>query len=440
MKLKSFRKGVHPYDGKELSADCPIKAVQPQGEMVYPVAQSMGNPAVPCVEKGERVLKGQCVAVAGAGMSVPVHSSVSGTVKAVEKRLAPSGSRVMSVVVENDGLDEAVVGFSEKRDYEKLSGEEIVKIIVDSGIAGLGGAGFPTAVKLTPPNPQNIDTLIINGAECEPYLTSDSRLMTEKAKDIIKGVKIILRLFQNAGAVVGIEKNKPDSIKAMNDAAAGEDAIAIAPLKTKYPQGGEKQLIYAITGRKLNSRLLPSDRGCIVVNVATCYAIYEAVCLNMPLIHRVMTITGEGVNTPCNLDVPIGMSHSAVLAAAGGAREDAVKFISGGPMMGVAMGSLEVPVIKTSSSILAFSKDGVAAAPQSACIHCGKCVSVCPQLLIPQMMCKSVKSEDFERFADLGGMECIECGCCTFVCPAKIPLTQMFRLGKTRVREFQRKI
>ena len=437
MKLKSFKKGVHPYGGKELSKDCEIKSIAAGSVLVYPLSQSIGAPAKAVVSVGDRVLKGQLIAEAGAFISAPIYSSVSGVVKKIEKRLVTNGSMVESIVIENDNSDEAVSGFGEPRNVERLTQDEIIDIIKESGIVGLGGAGFPTSVKLAPKNPLDIDTLIINGAECEPYLTSDYRLMLEKSDEIIKGIKAVLKLLPNAKAVIGIENNKDDAIKILEDKVSAEEKISVQPLKTKYPQGGERQLIFAVTGRKLNSKILPADKGCIVINTASCYAIYEAVYLSMPLIHTVMTTTGEAVNSPCNVDVPLGMSHSEVLEACGGAKDDVVKFISGGPMMGMAMSTLDIPVVKTSSSILAFSKDDVAMLPQSACIHCGKCVAVCPEILVPQMMCKSIKTNDYERFADLGGMECMECGSCTFVCPAKIPLTQMFKLGKVKVREVQ---
>lgn len=439
MKLKSFKKGVHPYDGKELSKDCEIRKIPASAQMVYPLSQSIGAPSKPCVAVGDRVLKGQMIAEAGGFISAPIYSSVSGTVKAITPRLTVNGAKTESIVIDNDNLDEPVSAFGKARNLSELSGDDIINIIKDSGIVGLGGAGFPTNVKLSPKNPSDIDTIIINGAECEPYLTSDYRLMLEKSSEIIDGVKAILKLFPNAKAVVGIENNKPDAVSIMEEKTSGEEKISVQPLKTKYPQGGERQLIYAITGRKLNSKMLPADKGCIVVNTASCYAIYEAVYRSMPLIHKVMTITGEGVHSPCNLDVPLGISHREVLDAAGGAKEETVKFISGGPMMGMAMGSLDVPVVKTSSSILAFTQDDVAALPQSNCIHCGKCVKACPEILVPQMMAKTVKANNYEKFADLGGMECIECGCCTYVCPAKIPLTQMFKLGKVKVREMQNK-
>lgn len=435
MKLKSFKKGVHPYEGKEFSKNCPIQTIDAEDIMVYPLSQHIGAIAKAVVAVGDRVLKGQLIAEADGFISVPVFSSVSGTVKAIEKRLVVNGSMVDCIVIENDKQDETVADFGKDRELDNLSGNDIVDIVKNSGIVGLGGAGFPTGVKISPRNIDDIDTLIINGSECEPYLTSDYRLMLEKSNEIVKGIKAVLKVLPNAKAVIGIENNKLDAIELLKELVEKEDKISVCPLNTKYPQGGERQLIYAITGRKINSKMLPADKGCIVVNTATCYAIYEAVYKQMPLVHKVVTITGEAVNNPCNLDVPLGISYSYLLEKAGGAKEDVVKFISGGPMMGIAMSTLDVPVVKTSSSILAFSQDDVAALPQSSCIHCGKCVNACPENLVPQMLAKSVKTQNVETFEKLGGMECIECGCCAFVCPAKIPLTQMFKLGKAQVRE-----
>lgn len=435
MSTKTFKKGVHPFEGKELSKDSAIRVIEADKVMIYPLSQHIGAPAKAIVEVGDQVLKGQMIAEAGGFVSAPVYSSVSGTVKAIEPKLLANGNTVNSIIIENDGENKAVDGFGEDRDIDTMSGEEIVKAIANAGIVGLGGAGFPTSVKLSPKNANEIDTVIVNGAECEPYLTSDYRLMLEKGECIIKGVAAVLKLFPAAKAVIGIENNKPDAIELMTKLAQEYDKISVQPLKTKYPQGGERQLIYAITGRKLNSKLLPADKKVVVVNTASAVAIYEALYKNMPLVHKIMTITGEGVNTPCNLDVPLGVSHSYVLEAAGGAKDDVVKFISGGPMMGMAMSTLDVPVVKTSSSILAYTKDDVAMLPQTACIRCGRCFNVCPQDLVPQMMNVAVSNGDIDKFEKLGGMECIECGCCTYGCPAKIPLTQVFKLGKVKLRE-----
>lgn len=439
MSKKSFKKGIHPYEGKELSQDCPIKAIDAAGEMVYPVSQHIGAPATPVVNVGDRVLKGQMIAQANGVISSPVFSSVSGTVKAIEKRPVVSGAAIECIVIENDGKNECVDGFGADRKLEDLTASEIVEIVRNSGIVGLGGAGFPTAVKISPKNVDGIDTLIINGCECEPYLTYDYRHMIESPSEIVKGIKAVLKVLPKAKAVIAIEDNKPEAIKIMEDAVSSEDNITVATIRTKYPQGGERQLIYTLTKRKINSKMLPADKGVIVINTDTCFAIYEAVYKNIPLIHRAFTVTGEGVNTPCNLDVPLGVSHAYVLEKAGGAKEEAIKFISGGPMMGIAMGTLDLPVEKTSSSIIAFIKDDVSALAQSACIHCGKCVSVCPQNLVPQMMAKAVKSNDFKRFQDIGGVECIGCGCCAYICPAKIPLVQLFKFGKASLNAMKSK-
>ncbi len=434
MAEKTFKRGVHPYGGKEYAMDCAVRSLEAGKILTYPMSQSIGAPSQPVVKVGDRVLKGQCIAEAGGFVSSYIHSAVSGTVKAIEKKFTVNGSITESIVIENDNKNETIEGYGEDSSLDDLTASDILSKVKKAGIVGLGGAGFPTYIKLTPKNKDSIDTVIINGAECEPYLTNDYRLMLEKTEKIILGIKAVLKAFPNAKAVIGIENNKPEAIKVMKEYADSEYNIDVQPLKTKYPQGGERQLIYAVTGRKLNSKLLPSDKNCVVLNIATCYAIYEAVCRNIPLIHRVMTITGEGVNKPCNVDVPIGMSHREVLEACGGASDDVVKFISGGPMMGAAMYSLDTPVQKTSSSILAFTKDDVSALEPSNCIHCGRCLKVCPANLVPQMMAKSVKSENFEQFLTLGGMECIECGCCTYVCPAKIPLTQLFRFGKAKAK------
>ena len=435
MKLKTFKRGVHPYGGKELTMDCPIVKLDAEDIMVFPLNQNLGAPSKPIVSKGDRVLKGQMIAEAGGFIGAPIFSSVSGTVKGIEKRLIINGSKVDCIVIENDRLDETVEGFGEERSLDDLTGEQIIEAVKNAGIVGLGGAGFPTYVKLSPKNAHDIDTIIINGAECEPYLTSDYRLMMEKPEEILRGAQAILKIFPKAKAYIGIEDNKPDAIETMTRIARIDDRIDVCPLKTKYPQGGERQLIYAVTKRKIHSRMLPADKGCIVDNVGTVFAIYEAVYKNMPLIHGIVTVTGEAVNEGANFDVPLGVNHRYVLESAGGAKETAVKYISGGPMMGFAMGSIDVPIVKTSSSILVFEKDDVAEAKETNCIHCGRCVLACPQSLVPQLMGQAMKKENIEEFEKLGGMECIERGSCAFVCPAKIPLTQMFKLGRVKVRE-----
>ena len=434
MKKVPFRSGIHPFDGKRFSENAPVIKIQAAKEMVFPLSQHIGAPASPVVKPGDRVLKGSLLAAAQGAVSSPVFSSVSGKVKAVEERLCANGRASKCVVVENDFEDECVAGFGEARDPNELSAKDIAAVIADCGIVGMGGAGFPTAVKLTPKNAENIDYLIINGAECEPYITSDYRLMVERAGNILTGVSIALRLFPSAKAVIAIEDNKPEAVKVFSEECKGLERISVASLKTRYPQGGERRLIASVTGRKINSHMLPADAGVVVLNVATAFAIFEAVCENKPLIHRIVTFTGKGMNTPCNADVPLGISAADAAEQCGGLSADTHKLISGGPMMGTAIGDLNVPITKTFSCLLALTRDDVEKMKTTACIRCGRCVGVCPQGLVPQLMAHAAKAEDYERFASLGGMECIECGCCTYVCPAKRPLTQTFKLAKAQVR------
>lgn len=436
---KMLKKGLHLFEGKELSQNCPLTQVSAPATMVYPLGQHIGKPATPIVEVGDRVLVGQKIAEADGFISAPIHSAVSGTVKAIEPHQVINGSSPMSIIIDNDGKDEAVEGYGVQRDPSTLSNEEIISVIKEAGIVGLGGAGFPTYVKLSPKNANDIDTLIINGCECEPYLTIDHRVMLEKSNEIVMAVKQVLRLFPNAKAIFGIEDNKPDAIEAIKNAINGDDKMDVMPLKTKYPQGGERSLIYSVTGRKINVKMLPADAKCVVMNTSSCYAVYNALFNNIPLVSRFMTVTGEGANECKNLIVPIGIDHKSVVDFCGGLKEDTCKIISGGPMTGFALSTLEVPVQKTSASVLAFTKDDVNALGQSNCIHCGRCLTVCPSDLVPQMLAKTVKSNDFEKFEALGGMECVQCGCCAYACPAKIPLTHMFNLGKAEVRKNSQK-
>ena len=427
MGLATFKGGIHPYEGKELSMSKPVSVLQPKGEMVFPLSQHIGAPAKPLVAKGDHVLVGQKIGEPGGFISACIISSVSGTVKSLEPRMIANGAMVPSIIVENDGMYETVEGFGEDRDPKTLSKEEIRNIVKEAGIVGLGGAGFPTHVKLTPKDESAIDTIIVNGAECEPYLTSDYRMMLEEPLSIIKGLNVILQLFDNAKGVIGIENNKPDAIQKMTELVKDEPRITVCPLLTKYPQGGERSLIYAVTGRKINSSMLPADAGCIVDNVDTVISIYNAVCKTTPLIRRIITVTGDAIANPQNYSVRTGTSYKELLGASGGFKTEPEKIISGGPMMGQALFNLEIPVTKTSSALTAMTKDEVAIHAPSACIRCGRCVSVCPSHVVPQMMMDAAERSDIERFTALNGMECCECGCCTYVCPAKRPLTQAFK-------------
>ncbi len=422
----TFIGGIHPYDGKDLSRDRAIQNVQPGKELAYPLSQHIGAPAKPVVAKGDRVLVGQKIADAGGFVSAPVHSSVSGTVKTIEPRRVATGDMVMSIIIENDGLYEEI-GFSGKKSLDAVKREEIVGLVREAGIVGMGGAGFPTHVKLSPKEPEKIDVVIANCAECEPYLTSDYRRMLEEPEKLVGGLKIILKLFPNAHGILAVEDNKPDCISLLKQHTRDEPKISVKALKTKYPQGGERQLIYAVTGRRINSTMLPADVGCVVNNVDTMVAVYRAVMEGRPLMERIVTVTGDAVANPANFRVRIGSNYREVLEAAGGFKEPPEKIICGGPMMGFAMFGLEVAVTKTSTALLALSKDEVSAMEPGPCINCGRCVEVCPGRVVPSRLADYAEHFDEEAFLANYGMECCECGCCSFVCPAKRPLTQQIK-------------
>lgn len=419
----TFVGGIHPYDGKDLSKNKPIRDILPKGELVYPLSQHIGAPAKAVVAKGDRVLVGQKIAESGGFVSAPVYASVSGTVKAIEPRRVVTGDMIMSIVVENDELYEDA-GFYPAAPLEKLSREEILEVIREAGIVGMGGAGFPTHVKLSPKNPEEIDYMIANCAECEPYLTSDYRRMLEEPEKLIGGLKILLGLFENAQGILAVEDNKPDCISLLRQMTKSEPRISVKALRTKYPQGGERQLIYATTGRKINSTMLPADVGCVVNNVDTVVAVYRAVMEGVPLIERIVTVTGDAVADPGNFRVRIGTSYQDVLEAAGGFKIRPEKIICGGPMMGFGMFDLNVPTTKTSTALLGLSRDEVAAMEPGPCINCGRCAEVCPGRVLPSKLADYAEHFDEEAFLANYGMECCECGCCSFICPAKRPLTQ----------------
>lgn len=434
MTKRTFRHGIHPHnDGKALTADAAIREFRPTGEAVYPLGQHIGAPAQPVVAVGDPVLVGQALAQPNGFVSAAICSAVSGRVKAIEPRMTVGGKEQLSVVVENDGQFASLPTLGQARNPENMTGEEILAAIRDAGIVGQGGAGFPTHVKLTMKPGASPDTLLINAAECEPYLTSDYRMLLENTDELLEGIGVLRRLFPEAQAVIGIEDNKPEAIRRLRQAVEDTPQLRMQVLKTKYPQGGERMLIDAVTGRKVSAAELPIDAGCVVLNVSTVVSIARAVCRQIPQIYTVMTVTGDGAASPCNLRVPVGSNHREVLEAVGGLRGEPEKIISGGPMMGMAMASLDVPVVKTSSSILAMERDEVALWEPSACIRCGRCVRVCPENLVPVEMARAADSFDLEAFQKLGGMECIACGCCTYVCPAKRRLTQSFQYARTAV-------
>lgn len=438
MGLCTFKGGVHPYDGKDLSKDKPIQEYLPKGDLVYPLSQHIGAPAKPVVAVGDAVLKGQMIAEAGGFVSAPIYATVSGTVKAIEPRRVAVGDMVNSIVVENDGEFKSLE-FTPVDDVASLSKEEIIKKIQNAGIVGMGGAGFPTHVKLSPKEPEKIDYIIANCAECEPYLTSDYRRMVEEPEKLIEGMRIILSLFDNAKGIFGIEDNKPDCIAKLTELTKNEPRMEVKALKTKYPQGSERQLIFATTGRAINSTMLPADAGCIVDNVDTIVTIYHAVKLGRPLMHRIVTITGDAITDPKNFYVCIGTNYAELVEAAGGFKSQPEKVISGGPMMGMALSTLDVPCAKTFSSLLCFTKDEVAACEPSNCIRCGRCISVCPAGLMPTKLSEIADHGDFALFDELNGCECVECGCCSYICPAKRRLTQSMKTGRREAMALRRK-
>ena len=423
MALLTFKGGVHPDDGKRLAKDKAIVELKPVGDLVYPVSQHIGAPASPIVAVGDQVLRGQKIAEAGGFVSAPVYSAVSGKVKAIEPRFNPTGAKVNSIVIENDG-EYNEVEYPAVKPVDEMTKAEILNAIGEAGVVGMGGAGFPTKVKLSPKEPDKIDYIIANCAECEPYITADYRRMLENPEELVGGMKIILKLFDNAKGIFGVEDNKPDCIEKLKELTKDEPRMEVLALKTKYPQGGERQLIYATTGRAINSAMLPADAGCVVDNVETIINVYRAVAEGKPSMERVVTVSGDAVNEPGNFKVLFGTNQAELVEAAGGFKEEPEKMISGGPMMGFSMFTLDVPVTKTSSSILCFTKDEVAKFEPSACINCGRCVDACPSRLIPSRLADLAERHDEEGFTKMEGLECMECGSCSYVCPAKRPLKQ----------------
>lgn len=439
MSYATFKGGIHPYDGKELTKDKPIRKVLPKGDLVYPLSQHIGAPAVPVVAVGDRVLAGQLIGEASGFVSANVISSVSGTVKAIEPRLLPNGSVSDSIIVENDHEYQAVEGMGTLRDCMSMTKEEIRKAIKDAGIVGMGGAGFPTHVKVSPKDDSAIDYVIVNGAECEPYLTSDYRMMLEEPEKVVQGLRVLLQLFEGAKGVIAIESDKPEAIGKLTELVKEETRMSVCPMKVKYPQGAERNLIYAATGRKLTSKKLPADVGCVVCNTDTTIAIGRAVCESTPLMRRIVTITGDAIADPRNFSVLTGTNYAELAEEAGGFAKEPVKVLSGGPMMGYALTSLDVPVTKTSSALLCLGRDVVAEEPVSACIRCGRCAAVCPSHLVPQKLAEACERYDLEQFEKLYGMECYECGSCTYACPAKRPLTQVIKQARNAVMDKRRK-
>lgn len=430
-----FRGGVHPDYHKEITATMAVTKMKVPEKVVIPLQQHIGAPCEPLesIEVGSQVKKGQKIAESKGFVSAPIHASVSGTITAIGPYNHPLGRPVQAVSIESDGEDIWDEQIKPAGDLEKLTPEQIRKIVREAGIVGLGGATFPAHVKLSPPPEKKIDIVIINGAECEPYLTADHRVMLENPEEIIFGLKVMIKALGAEKGVIGIEDNKSDAIRVMEQVISENDNISIARLHTKYPQGAEKMLIQVTTGRKVPAGGLPLDIGVVNHNVGTAVAITNAIREGKPLIERVLTVTGAGVNRPANLLVRVGTLVSEVLDSCGGLNDSTLKLIIGGPMMGLAQPSADIPVIKGTSGILALTDQDVYLAESSPCIRCAKCVDACPILLLPTAIAQAAEHELFKRAEKLHAVDCFECGCCSYVCPSKIPLTQWIRIAKAEI-------
>ncbi|MDP2339166.1 MAG: electron transport complex subunit RsxC [Bacteroidota bacterium] len=433
--IKTFKiGGVHPAENK-LSAEKAIEVLALPKSVFIPVGQHIGAPAEAVVQKGDQVKAGQLIARSSGFVSANIHSSVSGTVKKIDIGPDTSGypKKGVYIDVEDDIWDEQIDRSSEVKTEISLDSAAILAKIQDAGIVGLGGATFPTHVKLVPPKGMKAEVLLINGVECEPYLTSDHRMMLEHGAELVVGVQLLMKALNVTRAAIGIENNKPDAIEKMKDLLAGQNTISVMPLQVKYPQGGEKQLIKAVTGREVPSGALPISVGVVVTNIATTFAVYEAVQKNKPLFERIVTVTGKSVQNPSNFKVRIGTAISQLIEAAGGLPENCGKIINGGPMMGKAVANIEIPVTKGTSGILMMPEKEAKRRAVMPCIRCSRCVSVCPMGLEPFLLMTVSEKQIWETAENERIMDCIECGSCSYTCPANRPLLDYIRLGKGKV-------
>jgi electron transport complex protein RnfC len=429
---------VHPHDYKHYSKDSATVVLPLPEKVIIPLSQHIGAPSNPIVKVGDEVKTGQVIAEAGGYVSIPQHASISGKVTKIDQFPHPVGTTQMAIEITGDGND-TWVELTDKPDYLSLSADEMKKRIADAGVCGMGGAGFPTHVKLSPPADKPIDTVVLNGVECEPYLTSDYRLMLERGQDIINGLKIIMKILGAANGVIGIEVNKPEAIKSMETLIKGETNIRVVSLKMRYPQGAEKQLIYAATRRKVPNRGgLPMAVKVVVQNVGTAVAIYEAVRYQKPLVERIISVTGSVVAKPGNLKARIGTPFSKLVAFCGGTTGEIGKIISGGPMMGFALPDLEAPVAKGSSGLLLLNPKEAHILQERTCLRCGRCVDVCPQNLFPSLIAAAVRNNDLATADKAGMTDCMKCGSCAYVCPSHIRLVQWIDTGKIKKAEIDR--
>ncbi len=433
MQTCTFKGGIHPNDNKQLTEKLEIIYLNGPEKVIIPLQQHIGAPCEPLVAVGDKVEMGQKIGDSKAFVSSPVHSSVSGEVIAIEPILNPDGNKVMSIIIKNDGKDTRHKSVRPKGDLNNLKPEEIINIIREAGIVGMGGAGFPTHVKLSPPPDKKIKYIIINGAECEPYLTSDHRVMLEEPQDIIYGLKAIMKVFNLNKGYIGIEQNKPDAIKTMKKYAKKEKGIEIVDLETKYPQGSEKQLIKAITGKEVPSGALPIEIGALVNNIDTCTSIARAIKQGMPLIRRIVTVSGSAVINPRNYAVRIGTLFSVLFKESGGFKKEPAKIIMGGPMMGKAQYSIDIPVVKGTSALLALAENEISIEEENPCIRCGKCVEACAMHLLPLYISAYAKKSDWEMAEKYNALDCLECGSCSYVCPSKRHIAQSIKIAKQTI-------
>ena len=438
MELKSFRGGIHPSHSKSQTQNKAIETANEPKLVVISLQQHIGAVCRHLVDAGDSVKVGQRIGDSDAFVAAPVHSSVSGTVKEIKDMNTPTGL-MKCIVIESDGLSELHESILPKPDIQKLGKDEILTGIRDAGIVGMGGAAFPTHVKLSPPPDKEIDTLILNGAECEPYLTSDYRLMLERPEYILYGIKLLMKAMSLSTAYIGIEDNKPDAIQRMNQLAENEKGIRVIPLKAKYPQGAEKQLIYACTKRQVPSGKLPMEVGVVVSNVGTAAAVGEAFKTGLPLVKRIVTVTGSGVNSPKNLDVKIGTYFKDVIEQCGGYKGNPGKLIMGGPMMGIAQYTDEIPCIKGTSGILVLDEKDAKLPEPKNCIRCGKCVGACPIHLMPLIISAYYDKNLLKSAEEMHALDCIECGSCSFVCPSKRHLAASIRAAKQEINAMKKK-
>ncbi len=438
MRLKTFPGGVHPHDSKHYSSSKPITEAPVPTRVIIPISQHIGSPAAPIVQVGDEVKTGQKIAEASGYVSINHHATISGKITKIDVFAHPVGNKQTAIEITGDGTD-SWIELADDANYLELPVKEMKDRITEAGICGMGGAGFPTQVKLSPPEDKAIDTVILNGVECEPYLTSDYRLMLERADEIIAGLKIIMKIVGAKRGIIGIEANKPDAIKLMAQKTSSQSELSVCPLKLQYPQGAEKQLIFAATGRKVPSKGgLPMAVGVVVQNVGTAFAIYEAVRYKKPLIDRIISVTGAIVKDPQNFKARIGTPYAELVELCGGTTAPIGKIISGGPMMGFALPDLDAPMTKGSSGLVLFSADEAKSLVERDCLRCARCVDVCPMNLLPSMIASAVKYKNLDVAVQAGLNDCMKCGSCAYVCPAHIRLVQWIDTGKIRWSELQR--